>query len=72
MSCRYEQGNIYFSSTDGLGGDCRMISIFEEGIFDDYDSDQVKSSVCQLKGKEVPLWEPIGEYKALANFMKRH
>jgi hypothetical protein len=49
-----------------------VISIFEEGIFDDYDSDQVKSSVCQLKGKEVPLWEPIGEYKALANFMKRH
>ena len=72
MNCRYEQGSIYFSSTDGLGGDCRTISIFEEGIFDDYDSDQVKSQVCQLKGKEVPLWEPIGEYKALANFMKRH
>lgn len=72
MNCRYEQGNIYFSSTDGLGGDCRMISIFEEGIFDDYRSDQVKSQVCQLKGKEVPLWEPIEEYKALANFMKRH
>ena len=49
-----------------------MISIFEEGIFDDYGSDQVKSQVCQLKGKEVPLWELIGEYKALANFMKRH
>lgn|GEM_PF-1310381 len=72
MNCRYEQGNIYFSSTDGLGGDCRMISIFEEGIFDDYDLDQVKSPVCELKGNEVPLWEPIGEYKALANFMKRH
>ena len=72
MNCRYEQGNIYFSSTDGLGGDCRVISIFEEGIFDDYDSDQVKSPLCELKGKEVPLWELIGEYKALANFMKRH
>ena len=72
VNCRYEQGNIYFSSTDGLGGDCRMISIFEEGIFDDYGSDQVKSPVCELKGNEVSLWEPIGEYKALANFMKRH
>lgn len=72
MNCRYEQENIYFSSTDGLGGDCRMISIFEEGIFDDYDSDQLKSPVCELKRKEVSLWEPIGEYKALANFMKRH
>ena len=49
-----------------------MISIFEEGVFDDYGSDQVKSPLCELKGKEVPLWEPIGEYKALANFMKRH
>lgn len=72
MNFRYEQGNIYFSSTDGLGGDCRMISIFEEGIFDDYGSGQVKSPVCELKGNEVSLWEPIGEYKALANFMKRH
>ena len=72
VNCKYEQGNIYFSSTDGLGGYCRMISIFEEGIFDDYDSDQVKSPVCESKGNEVPLWEPIGEYKALGNFMKRH
>ena len=33
MDCKYEQGDIYFSSTDGLGGRCGMISIFNEGIF---------------------------------------
>lgn len=34
MNCKHEQGDIYFSSTDGLGGMCGMISIFNEGIFD--------------------------------------
>ena len=72
VNCKYEQGDIYFSSTDGLGGRCGMISIFNEGIFDWDDDDQVKWPVCQSKEDGISLWEPIGEYKVLAEFMKRH
>ena len=72
VNCKYEQGDIYFSSTDGLGGRCGMISIFNEGIFDWDDDDQVKWPVCQSKENGISLWEPIGEYKVLAEFMKRH
>ena len=72
VNCKYEQGDIYFSSTDGLGGRCGMISIFNEGIFNWDDDDQVKWPVCQSKEDGISLWEPIGEYKVLAEFMKRH